>query len=60
MSKEERDYTSLTLENEDGIYTVKVQRTELSVGSVIDDLVMSVLLAAGYSENSIKKYLDVE
>ena len=49
--------TTLELRNEFGRYTVELQKQEMNIGDVFEDLVMPVLLAAGYSQTVIESYL---
>lgn len=49
--------TTLTLRNEYGEYTVQVNQRELTIAEIIDDLVIPVLLAAGYSREVIDSCL---
>jgi hypothetical protein len=51
------DYTTIRFENENGIYLVRVNLTELPADAVIEQLIVPVLLAAGYSEETLKKLL---
>lgn len=48
----------MTLENEDGTYTISVKDNEMNMGDVISYLVIPVLRAAGYAESSIKEYIE--
>jgi phenylalanyl-tRNA synthetase beta subunit len=48
--------TKLTLEKESGRYEVEVPEVHLDIVGVFD-LVESVLLAAGYHQESIRDYL---
>jgi hypothetical protein len=45
--------TRITLENETSKYIAEVPAIEMSLPSVISELVIPVLLAAGYAEKNI-------
>ncbi len=49
--------TKLTLENEYGIYSVENRKDDPDLAAVIEFLVIPVLLAAGYHQNSIDEAL---
>jgi hypothetical protein len=40
--------TAVTIENENGIYRVQVNQTEMTLSDVIEFLIKPVLLATGY------------
>lgn len=50
-----RTTTSIALANENGTYTVEVEQTEMEIGAVIDELLIPVLCAAGYHQQSVEK-----
>ena len=52
--------TKITLENEDGVYSVETFKADMTVSEVMDDLVRPVLLAAGYHPDSIARYFEGE
>lgn len=49
--------TTLTLENEHGTYTISVNKTNMTIYEVMDELVENVLLAAGYHIEIINEVL---
>lgn len=53
-----RDTTKLTLENENGTYSVEIPRTELNLDSIFEELWLPALYAAGYHPESVARYLD--
>lgn len=52
--------TKLTLENDYGTYSVGINKQDLTIGSMFEDLVIPVLLAAGYQQESIDNCLGEE
>lgn len=52
--------TTLTLENEYGTYTISVNKQDMSIDEVVDELVVKVLLAAGYHIEIINEVLGRE
>jgi len=59
-NNEEKESTSITLQNCYGEYTIKINDTDMDISSVLINLVVPVLLAAGYHRNSVKEYIEVE
>ena len=53
----ERTYTKITLENENGIFSVQLDRVEMPLSDMVELLVEPVLLAAGFSQGSIDECL---
>jgi hypothetical protein len=49
--------TTITFRNENGEYSVKQYRDEMDIYTVVEDLIIPVLLAAGYSIEVITKAL---
>ena len=49
----ERDYTCITMKNENGTYSVGRERVEMTADDIVEQLVIPLLLAAGYSQKSI-------
>lgn len=49
--------TEITLTNESGTYTVSVPYTELTLNEVGTALLIRVLLAAGYSPDSVRELI---
>ena len=47
--------TTMTLENENGSYSVSVPRGELRIDDLITDILVPVLLAAQYSRECIEE-----
>lgn len=56
----QRDYTAIQFDNENGNYLVRVNKTDLPADAVIEQLVVPVLLAAGYSESTLRKFLEFD
>ena len=52
--------TTMTLENENGSYSVSVPCGELRIDDLITDILIPVLLAAQYSKEAIEKALQNE
>ena len=46
-------YTKITLENENGVYSVQLDRVEMPLFDMMELLVEPVLLAAGFSQGTI-------
>lgn len=53
----ERTYTRITIENENGTYSIEVPQTELTIDELMDHLVRSVVAAAGYHHDRIDEWL---
>jgi hypothetical protein len=51
------DFTEVTLRNEHGEYTIRVRRTELDVGGMVEDLLKPMMLAAGYAEKNVNEMM---
>jgi hypothetical protein len=49
--------TKLTLSNENGEYAVHVRIGEMNIGEMFENLIVPVLLAAGYSPTVVDEYL---
>lgn len=49
--------TRVTLENENGIYTVEIPGEELNLPTLLSDAIAPVLMAAGYSDQIVKDWL---
>jgi hypothetical protein len=47
-------WTTITLENENGRYSISVPLTEMGCRAVVEDLVQPLLLAAGYSPGAVE------
>lgn len=45
--------TRVTLENENGKYSIEVEFNELTLGELVTDLIIPALLAAGYSPSLV-------
>ena len=50
----------MTFENEYGIHTVELHKDVMAVDAVIGGLVIPVLQAAGYFDESIRKFIEVD
>lgn len=51
---------TLTLENEYGTYTISINKQDMSIDEVVEELVEKVLLAAGYHINNVNEALGRE
>lgn len=49
--------TKITLENQYGTFTVETKEHEITLVEVFENLIIPVLLSAGYHNESIKDYL---
>ena len=49
--------TQIILKNGYGEFAVKINKTDMNIGEMFDDLIKPVLLAAGYAEETIDKML---
>ena len=58
---EEQGYfgTRLVLENENGRYSIEIKKEMITISEFFDELVVPILLAAGYSEKLIQDYYSV-
>ena len=52
-----RKFTKVIIENEHGIYSVQLDKIELTVGEVVEDIIQHVLLAAGYGQEQVDSHL---
>ena len=50
--------TEITLKNEYGEYSVKVKQEGMTTMDLVENLVISVLLSAGYGEKTIRDAFD--
>ena len=53
----ERTYTKITLENENGIFSVQLDQVGMLLHDVVELLVEPALLAAGFTQGSINECL---
>ena len=51
------EFTRITLENENGTYSIEVRQEQMNLVDTFEDLVVPVLLACGYSQEIIDEYL---
>ena len=51
------EFTEITLRNKYGEYTVRVLRDDMLIGELFDDVVVPVMLAAGYQRESLDNWL---
>lgn len=56
-SDEEKETTTITLENCYGSTTITVNKTDMDMDEVIQDLVRPMLLAVGYHRDTVEEYL---
>lgn len=49
--------TKLTLENENGEYSIAIKEEEINLYNVFQHLIIPILLSAGYSADSINEQL---
>lgn len=53
--------TKAILENENGVYSVSTHDAMLTISEILDELIIPMLLASGYSEDVIIKAMrDIE
>lgn len=52
--------TELRLSNENGEYSIRLRIIEMNIQDVFENLVVPVLLAAGYSNDAINAYLNAD
>ena len=55
-----RDFTKITMNNENGDYTIKVPHIQMNIGDVVQELIIPILKAVGYGEKSIDRWIDME
>lgn len=55
-----RDFTEITLKNENGTYTINVPQVEMHIGDMIQEIIVPVLRAAGYGDSSIEQRIYME
>ena len=51
--------TTITLENENGVYSVHVDLEQMNIKEMADQLLFPVLSAAGYTSDTIRRILQV-
>ena len=52
--------TILTIENNYGKCSIEANKTDMSLGDLMEDLIVPLLLAAGYGQGTIDSYIDTE
>ena len=52
--------TTVALKNECGTFSVSVDKTTMIICDVIDELIVPLLLAAGYSDKTLGRYIASE
>jgi hypothetical protein len=57
MNDKRPQMTSITLQNEYGTYQIMVPKNLEHIGEYVDDLIVPVLLAAGFHQKLIDEYL---
>jgi hypothetical protein len=55
-----RHYTAIHIETESGTFTTRVEAIDMTLPDVVDELLVPVLLAAGFSRSGIAKIIDSE
>ena len=55
-----RDFTKITMKNENGDYTIKVPHIQMNIGDVVQELIIPILKAVGYGEKGIDRWIDME
>lgn len=50
--------TSIALVNEDGSYTITIPHVGINMETMINELIVPLLLAAGYNTSSIESYIE--
>ncbi len=58
MISDEANQTTLTLTDSYGSYTITINKIDNTLGTVVQELVKPVLLAAGYHPDSVSDYLE--
>ena len=51
------EFTEITLRNKYGEYTIRVPQGDMLIGELFDDVVVPVMLAAGYQRESLDNWL---
>lgn len=52
--------TKLTLETADGVVSIEVNKIDLTVTEMFDEMIIPILLGATYQKRSIAQYLGVD
>lgn len=52
-----RNYTEFKVKNEKGTFTIKVPVVEMDMSQVMEELVVPILKAMGYADQSIDKWI---
>lgn len=52
--------TKLTLENNYSKCIIEANRTDMPLGDLMEDVIIPLLLAAGYGQSTIDDYIDTE
>ncbi len=60
MEPEVRKFTKLTVEDENGEFTISVPRTSMFLSEYLQDLVLPALKVAGFQDGSIEHYIDTD
>lgn len=50
--------TKITLETNYGIYSISLPQDDMDMGNLMDNLIVPLILSAGYAEDTIKQYVD--
>lgn len=51
--------TKVTIENEFGKYTVEVDKDDMNLSELLDQLVLPALLSVGYHRSTLDKYINI-
>ena len=52
--------TKITLKNEYGVYSIEVKKEDMNIDEMFSDLIVPVLVASGYSQETVDRYLGEE
>lgn len=60
MRNTENEKTTITLENCYGEYSIKLNESDLDIHETMDRLIKPLLVAAGFSEQTVDEYFGME
>lgn len=58
MSEEKRGFTRMTLQTEEGIFTIEVPESQMLIDDMMHRVVGPLLKAASYSDQLVNEYIN--
>jgi len=56
----ERNFTKLTIEDENGEYTIRIPKTGMFLSEYLSNLIVPILKVVGFAGGSLKEYMDTD